>query len=202
MTHLKYSPFINNLDYTGLNALVDDTSPKLGGDLDVNGYSIISVSNGDIGISPNGTGQVVIDGERWPQSDGAANTVLTTNGAGSLSWAAFAPGSFNWVVVTAAANPITIADLTGYIVKGGAQVVFILPAAAALGLNARILGYGNLWTITQNAGQTITLGARTSTAGVGGSFTATMVSDGIELVCVTVNTEFFATSAVGNITIV
>jgi len=42
--------------------VVDDTSPQLGGDLDVNGNSIISVSNGNIPLSPNGTGVVQITG--------------------------------------------------------------------------------------------------------------------------------------------
>ena len=40
--------------------LQSDTSPKLGGNLDVNGNSIISASNGNIPITPNGTGSVVI----------------------------------------------------------------------------------------------------------------------------------------------
>ena len=42
--------------------MVDDTSPQLGGNLDVNGYSIVSVSNGDIVISPNGSGITQISG--------------------------------------------------------------------------------------------------------------------------------------------
>lgn len=49
----------------GLNDVVDDTTPQLGGDLDVNGNDIVSVSNGDINITPNGTGRVVISS---PQS--------------------------------------------------------------------------------------------------------------------------------------
>jgi hypothetical protein len=34
----------------------------LGGNLDVNGNDIVSVSNGNIDIIPNGTGRVVIGG--------------------------------------------------------------------------------------------------------------------------------------------
>ena len=40
--------------------LVEDTTPQLGGDLDVNGNSIVSTSNGDITLTPNGTGDVVL----------------------------------------------------------------------------------------------------------------------------------------------
>lgn len=42
--------------------LINDTSPQLGGSLDVNGQSIVSASNGNIAITPNGTGAVNITG--------------------------------------------------------------------------------------------------------------------------------------------
>ena len=35
--------------------VVGDTTPQLGGNLDVNGNSIVSTSNGDINLTPNGT---------------------------------------------------------------------------------------------------------------------------------------------------
>lgn len=71
----------------GLGAVIDDTAPKLGGNLDVNGKSIVSVSDGDISITPDGTGNVILDGLKYPQTDGAANEVLQTDGAGQLSFA-------------------------------------------------------------------------------------------------------------------
>ena len=46
---------------TGTIEVVDDLTPQLGGDLDVNGHSIISVSDGDIVIAPDGTGQTKIN---------------------------------------------------------------------------------------------------------------------------------------------
>ena len=46
----------------GITNLVDDTTPQLGGNLDVNGQDIVSVSNGDIDLDPNGTGVVVFKG--------------------------------------------------------------------------------------------------------------------------------------------
>lgn len=47
---------------TGLQNVVEDTTPQLGGDLDVNSYSLVSVSNGDITFTPNGTGHINLDG--------------------------------------------------------------------------------------------------------------------------------------------
>jgi hypothetical protein len=43
--------------------------------------------NGNISITPNGTGRVVIDGISHPIADGTANQVLQTNGSGVLSFA-------------------------------------------------------------------------------------------------------------------
>lgn len=46
---------------TGLTTVVDDTSPELGGDLDINGFNIVStVSNENIEIIPNGTGTLSV----------------------------------------------------------------------------------------------------------------------------------------------
>ena len=46
----------------GMSNLVEDTTPQLGGDLDVNGNALVSTSNGNIALTPNGTGVVRIDG--------------------------------------------------------------------------------------------------------------------------------------------
>ena len=53
-----------------------------------NGKIVISTTagNSDIEITPNGTGDVVIDGLKYPQADGTASQALTTNGSGQLSW--------------------------------------------------------------------------------------------------------------------
>ena len=42
------------------NDLIEDTSPQLGGALDVNGYAITSATNGNISIVPNGTGTLTL----------------------------------------------------------------------------------------------------------------------------------------------
>ena len=47
---------------SGINAVVDDTSPELGGDLDVLARDIVSSSNRNIDILPNGSGKVNLDG--------------------------------------------------------------------------------------------------------------------------------------------
>ena len=64
-----------------------DSTPQLGGDLDVNGNAIVSASNGNIAITPNGSGSVIIDGLSHPQADGNAGQVLKTDGSGQLAFA-------------------------------------------------------------------------------------------------------------------
>jgi len=48
---------------TGLSDVVDDTTPQLGGDLDINGNSITSVSNNNVVVAPHGTGTLRLDAE-------------------------------------------------------------------------------------------------------------------------------------------
>ena len=72
---------------SGLASVAADSTPQLGGDLDVNGNSIVSASNGNISITPNGSGKVIIDGLSHPVADGNAGQVLKTDGSGNLAFA-------------------------------------------------------------------------------------------------------------------
>ena len=56
------SALISGLAAGTMSDIVDDTSPQLGGDLDVNGNGLVSTSNGNIALTPNGSGVVRIDG--------------------------------------------------------------------------------------------------------------------------------------------
>ena len=46
----------------GLTDLSGDSTPQLGGDLDMNGNDIVTTSNANIDLLPNGTGKVIMDG--------------------------------------------------------------------------------------------------------------------------------------------
>lgn len=91
---------------SGITDVVQDTTPQLGGNLDVQSYKITTSTNntltiegktdynveilamgtGDIRLNPAVNGDVVLDGQSWPRSDGTNGQVLTTDGAGQLSW--------------------------------------------------------------------------------------------------------------------
>jgi len=77
---------VNWLDSSVSFDIVSDLSPQLGADLDINGNSIVSVSNGNISITPDGTGKVIVDGLSHPTADGTNGQALVTDGAGNLSF--------------------------------------------------------------------------------------------------------------------
>jgi len=76
----------------GLGNVVEDTTPQLGGNLDVNGQTITSASNGDVAIAPNGTGNLVLNGLNFPTSDGTSGQVIRTDGAGNLTFGTVSGG--------------------------------------------------------------------------------------------------------------
>ena len=58
----------------GITSVAADSTPQLGGNLDVNGNDIVSTSNGNIEILPNGSGKVHLDG------NGSSGGVLVSDG--------------------------------------------------------------------------------------------------------------------------
>lgn len=64
----------------GIAAVVDDTSPQLGGDLDVNGNNIVSTSNGSIDIVPDGTGAINLTTDNTSFGGAITETVYNFTG--------------------------------------------------------------------------------------------------------------------------
>ena len=76
---------------TASKAIVVEGSSKIDNlnidNLNINGNTISSTdTNGTVTITPHGTGDIILDGQKWPQADGSANYLLKTNGSGQLSW--------------------------------------------------------------------------------------------------------------------
>jgi hypothetical protein len=68
----------------GLADVVDDTTPQLGGNLDVNGNSIVSVSGGDINLAPNGAGEVTVTGNATISNVAKAYEMIVTSSNAAL----------------------------------------------------------------------------------------------------------------------
>ena len=119
---------------------------------------------------------------------GTAGQTLRSNGASALpTWQD--PGGVTWQEITGTTQ--TIVPNRGYIANNAAPVVFTLPATSALGTIVNIVGKGaGGWTIEQNAGQNIQIGAFSTTVGTSGSIESTNRYDSIQLVCTTANTTW------------
>jgi hypothetical protein len=92
---------LTNLNNGKLENVVEDTTPQLGGDLDVNSKSIVSASNGNIAIVPNGsgniqltpaTGKITLGALDFPTGTGTTGQVLTTNGSSAMTWTTVSGG--------------------------------------------------------------------------------------------------------------
>ena len=62
MAFLNASGSLISSGGTSLMEVANDTSPQLGGNLDMNGNDIVTTSNADLELAPNGTGKVVVKG--------------------------------------------------------------------------------------------------------------------------------------------
>ena len=120
----------------GIASVVADTTPQLGGDLDVNGKDIVTVSNGDIDLDPNGSGVVVFKGNatkgsgqfklnceanthgitiKGPAHAAAANytlTLPTTDGNADQVLKTDGSGGLAWVDQSAGGGATTLNALT------------------------------------------------------------------------------------------
>jgi len=90
--------------------LSGDTSPQLGGDLDVNGQDITSASNADVDINPNGTGNVVLKTDLVSVGGGSEVGHVSSNGAYDMKISSNSGTNSGTIVITDAANgAITLA---------------------------------------------------------------------------------------------
>ena len=111
-----------------ISNVAEDSTPQLGGDLDVNGNDIVSVSNGNINLLPNGSGKVIMDG------NGSSGGITITDGnidirtgTGAVSKVKFYCESSNAHAQTLQAQPhsasssavLTLPVATGTLVGSG-----------------------------------------------------------------------------------
>lgn len=127
--------------------------------------------------------------------------ITITNGAGTITVASTGGTGLTWVDQTS--TTVTMAINTAYVADNASLVTLTVPSTAALGSVFGIVGKGaGLFSIAQQAGQTIRFGSVTTTSGAGGSITATNAGDAIFFVCITANTAFAVYSSIGNLTFV
>lgn len=130
-------------------------------------------------------------------SDGSDATLVRPS-----NWNAAHSGSpLTWTEITGTTQAMTTNN--GYIANNASLVTLTLPSTFAIGDVIEILGKGaGLWSIAQNASQTIHFGTSTSTAGTGGAVTATNQYDCLSLRCITANTDLEVLGSQGTFIVV
>jgi len=168
----------------GIASVAADTTPQLGGDLDMNGQDIVTTSNADIELAPNGTGHVTVKGndnqgaiqfncennshgqqiKAAPHSESASN-ILTIPSSGGNST----------LVSDASTSTLTNKTLTapkivdaGFIAdaNGNEQIIFQTTASAVNELEVTNAATGNNPGLAVSGGDT-NVGLEITTKGTG-----------------------------------
>ena len=137
----------------GLSDLSDDSTPSLGGNLDMNGNDIITLSNGNIDLLPHGTGKVIMDGNGTSGGVSISDGLIDIRtGTGAVSKIKFYCESSNAHAQTLQAAPHS----------AGSSAVLVLPTASGT-----LIGTGDSNTVsnTMIANSSITFTDESSTAG-------------------------------------
>ena len=120
------------------------------------------------------------------------NGVISVSGGG---------GGITWNEVTGTTQ--SASPDNGYIANNSSLVTITLPATCAVGKTIRIAGKGaGLWKVAQNAGQQIIFGNKNTTSGTSGYVAAIYQYDSVELLCITADTVFSVTYAIGDLDVV
>ena len=156
----------------GITSVAADTTPQLGGDLDMNGQDIVTTSNADIELAPNGTGHVTVKGndnqgaiqfncennshgqqiKAAPHSESASNvlTIPSTGGDSTLvSDASTSTLTNKTLTAPKIADAGFIADA-----NGNEQVIFQTTSSAVNELEITNAATGNNPTIAASGGDT------------------------------------------------
>jgi len=137
-------------------------------------------------------GQVLVGstaGYPIPATLTAGTGINISNGANTITISNTFTGA-TWNDVTS--TSLGMAVNNNYLANHATLLVTLtLPAIAAFGSMITIQGYGpGLFTIAQNAGQTIHFGDKDTTTGAGGSITALNRYNSITLLCSVANTDW------------
>ena len=76
---------IHEFNQTGLTEVHADTSPTLGGDLDMYTYDLVTTDNRNIDIIPHGTGNVNLSTDTVLIGASGENVTVTSNGTGDMT---------------------------------------------------------------------------------------------------------------------
>ena len=170
----------------GLTSVAADSTPQLGGDLDVQERKIVTTSNRDIEIEPNGTGNVLLDTDLVVLGSGTEVGHITSSGAQDFKISTNSDSSSGNITITDGSNGnITIApNGSGSIAvgNGGANATITSNGAYDLILNTNSGTNAGTMTFTDGANGNIAIvpnGSGKVLLDGDGSSGGILVSDGL-----------------------
>ena len=170
----------------GLTSVASDSSPQLGANLDVNGNKIVSTSNANVELEPNGTGNVLLDTDLVVLGDGTEIGHITSSGANDFKISTNSDSSSGNITITDGSNGnITIApNGSGSIAvgNGGANATITSNGAYDLILNTNSGTNAGTMTFTDGANGNIAIvpnGSGKVLLDGDGSSGGILVSDGL-----------------------
>lgn len=162
----------------------------------INTQSPIQVVAGGTGQNTYNDGELLIGnstGNTLTKNTLTAGSGITiTNGSATITIASTG-GDLTWTEVN---TNTTMTVSTGYITNSASRLVMTVPALAAQGSVMAIAGNGSGgWTLAPNVGQTLYF--NNSAITYPNVIVSSFPHDTIEIVCITANTEFDVTNAIG-----
>ena len=112
----------------------------------------------DINITPKAAGKIALDGIKWPNADGTADQILTTDGSGVLSFVDNSGGT-DWQAVITASTKTAVAG-EGYFIDTTSNTCNVTLPAGTLGDEVTLVDYAatfdtNNLTVTPASGEKI-----------------------------------------------
>ena len=123
---------------SAISNVVDDTTPQLGGNLDMNGADIVTTSNATIDLAPNGTGTVVVRGNTNSgrivyncESNSHGQTLASQPHSAAVTNTMLLPAGANSTLVSlVSTDTLTNKTLTSPVINTGTFGTSILPVSA------------------------------------------------------------------------
>ena len=144
---------------SAISNVSEDSTPQLGGDLDVNSNDIVSASNGNISILPNGSGKVIMDGNGSSGgitiSDG---TIDIRTGTGSVAKVLFYCESSNAHAQTVQAQPHSAGVTNTLTLPAGGDGELVSTVATQTFTNKSFGDDVNIFEDANNADVKLTMG--------------------------------------------
>jgi hypothetical protein len=148
-----------------ISNVVEDTSPQLGGDLDMNGQDIVTTSNADLELAPNGTGHVTVRGNT---NQGTIQFNCEANTHGQQIKAAPHSESANNVLTipSTGGNSTLVSDASTSTLTNKTLTTPVINAGADLKNGATSAGFVKFFEDSDNGTNAVTLIGPASTADV------------------------------------